>query len=279
MNLQKINKTLDDKITSLKEKKEHKSFIVGLVDKSLSILSSQSKDVIKAINKTSNVKVENFNDAPKEVEVLNFPKPQKPVKEIKVTNFPKPVKQKEYPKQIDVTVKNPVKEIKVSNFPDYPKFPSLKGIVKGLSDLPNVLTEKLARITQPVSVQNQVEVFVLDPKTEKRIRPGGGTLVPAASSGGYIGLRNGIASGQVVIAETGVAVQLPNVEPKNGVLIRNGGTTDVFIGGASVNNTTDGTGNGMVLGQKETTSAAIKNLNQIYINGTATTSWISYLVT
>jgi hypothetical protein len=88
--------------------------------------------------------------------------------------------------------------------------------------------------------------------------------------------RSAPLTGQVKIAVTGVAVQLPDKITTNGIEITNCGTTAILWGGADVTNVADGTGNGYVLAAGATASTATDNANRIWVNGTAG-GWISFL--
>lgn len=83
--------------------------------------------------------------------------------------------------------------------------------------------------------------------------------------------------GQVKVTVTGTAVQFPNNVLLNGVIITNNGTTNCFLGGSTVNNTGSGDGNGYILAPGASCSAAIDNTNLLYVNGTGTTSFISFI--
>lgn len=78
-------------------------------------------------------------------------------------------------------------------------------------------------------------------------------------------------TGQVIIAVTGTAVQFPSNALVNGLIITafSGNTSVVTIGGSSVTDDIDGTGNGYILAKGASTSAAVDNSDRIYINGTA----------
>lgn len=84
-------------------------------------------------------------------------------------------------------------------------------------------------------------------------------------------------TGQAKVAVTGTAVQLADHPLLNGVIITNNGTTTITLGDSSVTNTATGAGNGYVLGAGASVSAATDNTSRIYINGTATTSWVSFI--
>lgn len=77
--------------------------------------------------------------------------------------------------------------------------------------------------------------------------------------------------GQIKIANTGTAIQLPNNTLSNGVIItaKSTNSAPISIGVSGVNNTVDGTGNGYILEAGNSVSFAVANLNSIYINGTA----------
>ena len=80
------------------------------------------------------------------------------------------------------------------------------------------------------------------------------------------------ATGQVKIAVTGTAVQLPSNALKNGVIIKalsSNNAAGMTWGASSVTNTVDGTGNGDILEPGERNSAAVDNTNRIWVNGTA----------
>jgi hypothetical protein len=69
---------------------------------------------------------------------------------------------------------------------------------------------------------------------------------------------------------TGSAVQLSNQVLLNGVIFtaKSTNTGSIFLGGASVNTTTDGTGNGYILEPGASISAAVTNVNVFYAIGT-----------
>lgn len=79
-------------------------------------------------------------------------------------------------------------------------------------------------------------------------------------------------TGQIKIAVTNTAVQLPSNVLVNGIVIKAKTTNAVagaFIGGAGVTTTDDGTGTGYKIVPGEAMSFAVPNSNTIYINGTA----------
>lgn len=87
----------------------------------------------------------------------------------------------------------------------------------------------------------------------------------------YVNNPSAIVSGQAVIAVTGTAVELPNVNTQNGIVIyanASNNAAGVFIGPAGVNNTDGGTGTGYKLVPGQTIPIAINNLKYIYFNGT-----------
>jgi hypothetical protein len=77
--------------------------------------------------------------------------------------------------------------------------------------------------------------------------------------------------GQSKIAVTGTAVQLGSNTLTNGVIITalSTNTAAITIGGASVTNTINGTGNGYILEAGASVSIAATNTNVLYINGTS----------
>jgi hypothetical protein len=87
------------------------------------------------------------------------------------------------------------------------------------------------------------------------------------------GTTSSIVAGQIMIATTGTAVQLPsNPALINGITIysssgnnASGGT----VGGSNVTNTVDGTGNGAILYASGKLDVHCSNSNKIWINGTS----------
>lgn len=80
-------------------------------------------------------------------------------------------------------------------------------------------------------------------------------------------------TGQAKIATTGTAIQLDSSSQPltNGVIISavsGNNAAGVTIGGATVTNTVNGTGNGYILAPGASVSFAIANTNELYINGT-----------
>ena len=77
-------------------------------------------------------------------------------------------------------------------------------------------------------------------------------------------------SGQAKIAATNTRVQLPSFALSTGVILTAKGTNaaDILIGGSTVTNTEDGTGNGAILAPGASISAAIANTASLFINGT-----------
>lgn len=77
--------------------------------------------------------------------------------------------------------------------------------------------------------------------------------------------------GQIKIAVTGTAVQLPSNTLVNGIVIKAKSTNNAagaFIGGSGVTITDDGTGNGYKIVAGEAMSFAVPNSNALYVNGT-----------
>ena len=77
--------------------------------------------------------------------------------------------------------------------------------------------------------------------------------------------------GQAKVAVTATAVQLASNVLTNGVIISaySTNTAPITIGGSTVTNTADGTGNGTILEPGASISFAVTNTNVLYINGTA----------
>ncbi len=84
-------------------------------------------------------------------------------------------------------------------------------------------------------------------------------------------------TGQAIIASTGTAVQLSSGILTNGVIITafSENSAPITIGGATVTNTANGSGNGYILEAGASVSMAVDNTNRVYINGTAG-DFISY---
>jgi hypothetical protein len=83
--------------------------------------------------------------------------------------------------------------------------------------------------------------------------------------------------GQKAIATTGTALALGSAALSNGVVVTaassNAGT--VYIGGAGVTTGTGGAGSGYPLAPGASTSFAVANLSDLFINGTAA-DWVAY---
>jgi hypothetical protein len=80
-----------------------------------------------------------------------------------------------------------------------------------------------------------------------------------------------ILSGQVKIAATGTAIQLPSNALVNGVTIRAKATNNAAggtAGPAGDTNTVDGTGNGYILAPGDGISYGVSNSNAVFVNGT-----------
>lgn len=77
--------------------------------------------------------------------------------------------------------------------------------------------------------------------------------------------------GQLKIATSSTAVQLPNKALKNGIVLKasSSNISNLFVGASGVTTTDDGTGSGYKLEPGEAISFAILNSNTIYVNGTA----------
>lgn len=82
---------------------------------------------------------------------------------------------------------------------------------------------------------------------------------------------SGLVVGQAKIAVTATAVQLTAGALTNGVIItaNPANTKPISIGPSTVNNTTDGTGNGYILQPGASVSFSVSDVSVLYINGTA----------
>lgn len=90
-------------------------------------------------------------------------------------------------------------------------------------------------------------------------------------------LKASAVAGQKKIAVTGTAVRMPTNALLNGAVITNNSSTnDVFLGDSSVNNTSNGDGNGYVLKAGASIGFAYPDVNTLYLNGTAN-DWVSFL--
>ncbi|MFT4076835.1 MAG: hypothetical protein QM647_15020 [Asticcacaulis sp.] len=80
-----------------------------------------------------------------------------------------------------------------------------------------------------------------------------------------------VVVGQTKVATTGTAVQLGVGALVNGVVItaRSTNAGKIFVGGAAVTTTDDGSGNGYPLAAGQSISVACANLSNLSINGTA----------
>jgi len=108
-------------------------------------------------------------------------------------------------------------------------------------------------------------MMLVDPVTGLPTSGGGG-------GGGSGGVNTNVIVGQVKIATTGTRVQLPSNALANGLIVKSlsaNAAAGATIGGASVSNAVDGTGNGYVLAPGEASSFAVSNSNLLYVNGTA----------
>lgn len=86
--------------------------------------------------------------------------------------------------------------------------------------------------------------------------------------------------GQVAVAVTGTAVQFTATAthlPGGTVLVtaNSGNAAAVAVGGSGVTNTVDGTGNGLVIEAGETAVVLVKDLSDLYVNGTGN-DWVTY---
>ncbi len=96
-----------------------------------------------------------------------------------------------------------------------------------------------------------------------------GVSIVDSSGNQILSLSTSPVVGQAKIAITGTAVQLTAGALQNGVIIsdKSGNTASIEIGTSSVNNTVDGTGNGLILAAGASISFAVDNVNRLYING------------
>ncbi len=96
--------------------------------------------------------------------------------------------------------------------------------------------------------------------------------IPASASLVQTPVPSIVVAGQVVIATTGMPVQLPSAALQNGIVVKSlttNSTASQTIGGAGLTNAVDGTGNGYVMLPGEAAAFAVANANLIYVNGTA----------
>lgn len=77
--------------------------------------------------------------------------------------------------------------------------------------------------------------------------------------------------GQLKIANTGTAIQMPSIALKNGIVIKASSTNaaNLFVGPSGVTTIDTGLGNGYKLEPGEAISFSILNTNTLYVNGTA----------
>lgn len=164
---------------------------------------------------TKKVTVENIGQTPKTIEVVNWPEPIK-----------------------EVTVKNPQEEVEIKNWPKQKKFPVnliVDGLTKTIATLPKAIVDHIKQVTQPVVVSNKtLDVFVLDPKTGKRVHPGGSSYA-AVSSGGGGGSESKSAQAtttSVTVGDTSTAVVASNGERIKVILINDSNETIYLAYGA-----------------------------------------------
>lgn len=86
------------------------------------------------------------------------------------------------------------------------------------------------------------------------------------------------ATGQVRVEVTNTAVRFPDLGTGNGVIIKANpnNAAAVTIGGLTITNTTDGTGNGFVLSPGETIGYSSSSIGDLYVNGTAN-DWVTFI--
>lgn len=96
---------------------------------------------------------------------------------------------------------------------------------------------------------------------------------PAGTVKSVQSVNSTLVTGQAKVAVTATAVQFQSASAalQNGAvfcaLAANGGK--ITVGGSSVNNTTDGTGNGAVLAAGQCASIAVTDANLLYVDGAA----------
>lgn len=81
-----------------------------------------------------------------------------------------------------------------------------------------------------------------------------------------------VKTGQKAVAVTGTAIKLSDVNGlTNGAIVKadSANAAPIVIGGSSITNTVDGTGNGFVLVAGESISVPVADLSNIFINGTS----------
>lgn len=188
--------TLHDKMKKIEDKakkraspkrNDEKSLNKQVV-KEISELKESNKKIAELIQDikttTQNVHVENFDNSTKDVKVKNWPKfPDKVTiknPQVEIKNWPK------FPDE--VSIKN--EKIEIKNWPKQKEFPTkeiVSGINESINNLPESIASQVKQVTQPVIVTNNtLDVFVLDPKTLKRIHPGGGSYAGVGGGGNVI---------------------------------------------------------------------------------------------
>lgn len=101
---------------------------------------------------------------------------------------------------------------------------------------------------------------------------GNGVPRVTVSSDSFPANPSGLVTGQIVIAVTGTAVCLPSNALTNGVIVKSllsNNAAKQTVGGASVTNTVNGTGNGYILQPGEASSFGVTNSSAVCGNGTA----------
>lgn len=96
-----------------------------------------------------------------------------------------------------------------------------------------------------------------------------GTMQPMSGSNLGNALATGPATGQVIIAVTGTAVQLGDNALVNGVIVAAhvDNAEAMMVGGSGVTNVETGSGNGFILEPGAMVSFAIDNSNDLFVNG------------
>jgi len=97
-----------------------------------------------------------------------------------------------------------------------------------------------------------------------------GSLPSGSNSIGYLTQPNSFASGQQAV--TASASPLPSATLVNGVVLTNGSSATVYIGGSGVTTST-----GYALAVGSSVGLGVANLSSVYIIGTASSGNLSYI--
>ncbi len=244
MNLNEANHKLDSAIEVAKAKRLERTIFDAIAQGFKNIVINVPK------SERPEVTVERQELPPITVEVPKIEAPQVTVN-VDTSKFKLPAFPAIKVPKPEVTVNFDTSKIKMPkiDFKDLPEYP----------EFPEEMFVKLKGINQKAPLP----VIVMNPSS-----PGGGSKGKVVSIPLLIEVPK---VGQAKIAVTGVAVQLPNKEFVNGVLISalSTNTANIIIGEDGVTTTEDGTGNGYILEPGNTASFAVMNLKRLFINGTA----------